>query len=446
MFKLPKIVDLFSGCGGLALGFEKAEFDIVAGIELVPAAVKTISYNLCWRYGRRETHICGDIKKIDGTVFNDKIGEEGCVVIGGPPCQAYSMAGRGKLHSLGEERININDPRGYLYQDFLRFVFAMDARGVVMENVPESVNFGGRNIPQIVCEELENKGYIAYWTILNAADYGIPQVRERVFVIAIKKDEKKSINLPIPTHRNKIDINTKYQRRFESYKKYKNFKMPIDAKEAKNTWVTVGEAFSDLPKLFPTFDSKYRMIPLNIEMSYETEIKNSYQELMRNWYGKKNNFVSGNAFRKNVRDFQIFARMKQGDNYIDASKIADEIFNSELELYGYKEGTEEYDKLKKEIVPGYDRNKFENRWQKLNETKPSHTIIAHLSKDTYTHIHPWEPRGISVREAARIQSFPDDFYFDCSMGEAYRQIGNAVPPLLAFAIAKSIKNTFEEEY
>lgn len=97
-----------------------------------------------WRY-----------KKIDGTVFNDKIGEEGCVVIGGPPCQAYSMAGRGKLHSLGEERININDPRGYLYQDFLRFVFAMDARGVVMENVPESVNFGGKNIPQIVCEELE---------------------------------------------------------------------------------------------------------------------------------------------------------------------------------------------------------------------------------------------------------------------------------------------------
>ena len=136
---LPKIIDLFSGCGGLALGFEKAGFDIVAGIELMPEACKTISYNLSWRYGKKETHICGDITEIEASVFKNSFGDEGCIVIGGPPCQAYSMAGRGKLRSLGEDRVNIKDARGYLYQDFLRFVFELEARAVVMENVPESV-------------------------------------------------------------------------------------------------------------------------------------------------------------------------------------------------------------------------------------------------------------------------------------------------------------------
>lgn len=173
---LPKIIDLFSGCGGLALGFEKAGFDIVAGIELMPEACKTISYNLSWRYGKKETHICGDITEIEASVFKNSFGDEGCIVIGGPPCQAYSMAGRGKLRSLGEDRVNIKDARGYLYQDFLRFVFELEARAVVMENVPESTNFGGKNIPEIVCTELTKKGYKAYWTILNSADYGVPQV------------------------------------------------------------------------------------------------------------------------------------------------------------------------------------------------------------------------------------------------------------------------------
>ena len=216
---LPKIIDLFSGCGGLALGFEKAGFEIVSGIELMPEACKTISYNLSWRYGKKENHLCGDITEISGDIFKDKIGEEGCIVMGGPPCQAYSLAGRGKLRSLGENRVNVKDARGYLYQDFLRFVFDMDARAVIMENVPESTNFGEMNIPEIVCQELENHNYIPYWTVLNSADFGVPQIRERVFVIAIKNNENKSINLPIPTHKNIGDRLTTYQKRFEGFKK-----------------------------------------------------------------------------------------------------------------------------------------------------------------------------------------------------------------------------------
>ena len=137
--------------------------------------------------------------------------------------------------------------------------------------------------------------------------------------------------------------------------------------------------------------------------------------------------------------------MKQGDDYTSASRIADELFEREAAVFGFQPGTEEYQKLKKKMVPVYDRDQFTKKWERLRDNKPAHTLVAHLSKDTCSHIHPTEPRGISVREAARIQSFPDDFYFACSMGAAYKQIGNAVPPLLAYAVAKSVRPAFEED-
>lgn len=442
---LPKIIDLFSGCGGLALGFEKAGFDIVAGIELMPEACKTISYNLSWRYGKEENHICGDITEIDGKIFKDRIGGEGCIVIGGPPCQAYSMAGRGKLRSLGEDRVNTNDARGYLYQDFLRFAFDMEARAVIMENVPESTNYGGKNIPETVCSELTEHGYSAYWTVLNSADYGVPQVRERVFVIAIRDEEIKEILLPSPTNNNVNETLTQHQKRFDGYKQFDYFREPNGTDNTLAKWNTVGDAFSDLPVIFPDADSKYKLVSLNIEYPYKSEAQNEFQKKMRTWYGKENFGVSANAFRRNTRDFPIFERMMQGDNYIAASKIADQLFTEEAKVFGYEKDSDEYNKLHDKMVPQYDREKFENKWKRLDETKPSHTLVAHLAKDTYSHIHPWEPRGITVREAARIQSFPDDFYFDCSMGDAYKQIGNAVPPLLALGVATSVFNTFKEE-
>ena len=210
-------------------------------------------------------------------------------------------------------------------------------------------------------------------------------------------------------------------------------------------WVTVGDAFSDLPEVFPTADSKYKLVSLNIEYPYKTEAQNEYQKLMRTWYGKEGFGVSANAFRRNTRDFPIFERMQQGDNYIAATKIAEELFYEEAKLFGYEKDSEEYISLYNKMVPQYDKEKFENKWKKLDETKPSHTLVAHLGKDTYSHIHPIEPRGITVREAARLQSFPDDFFFDCSMGDAFKQIGNAVPPLLAYGVAKTVLNTFEEE-
>lgn len=278
-----------------------------------------------------------------------------------------------------------------------------------------------------------------------ASTHDVPQVRERVFVVAIKGDEGKEIKLPNPTHRNEVDVLTQHQKRFEGYKQCQFFVEPNGTTDELKPWVTVGDAFSDLPEVFPTADSKYKLVSLNIEYPYKTEAQNEYQKIMRTWYGKEGFGVSANAFRRNTRDFPIFERMQQGDNYIAATKIAEELFYEEAKLFGYEKDSEEYISLYNKMVPQYDKEKFENKWKKLDVTKPSHTLVAHLGKDTYSHIHPIEPRGITVREAARLQSFPDDFFFDCSMGDAFKQIGNAVPPLLAYGVAKTVLNTFEEE-
>lgn len=444
---LPEVIDLFSGCGGLALGFQKSGFKITHGIEIVPSAVKTASYNLAWRFGKKSNHICGDITKLDSSIFKSYISKSGCIVIGGPPCQAYSIAGKGKLRSLGEERVNTKDVRGFLYQDFIRFSVELEAKAIVMENVPESTNFGGVNIPESVCEILESRGYNAIWTILNAADYGVPQIRERVFVIALKKSENLNYNLPKPTHRSPKYNRTFNEARFAVFNNYEFFRIPNKKTNGLNKWVTVGEALSDLPILFESSSSKYKLNKLNIELAYNKDISCRYQKIMRNWYGSSPNSLTGHAFRNYSRDFKIFARMKEGDNYLDASNIADKILEQRINAIGRNidKSSEEYQKLVKEIVPPYDRKKFPNKWKKLDSKVPSHTLVAHLSKDTYSHIHPFEPRGISVREAARLQSFPDDFFFDCSMGEAFRQIGNAVPPLLAKGVADSIKKAFKEK-
>ena len=264
-------------------------------------------------------------------------------------------------------------------------------------------------------------------------------------MFGIKDEIEDDIELPIPTHKCSSDYQTQYQKRLESFSLNAHFRNPNSSDGATKTWVTVGDALSDLPSLFPTADSKYRAVKLNEEMDYRCNPQNEFQELMRNWYGAESFGSSANAFRNNKRDFAIFERMKQGDNYTVASAIADELFEKEAKIFGYEPGTDEYKKLQKKMVPVYDRDKFDNKWKRLEENRPSHTLVAHLSKDTYSHIHPTEPRGISVREAARIQSFPDDFFFDCSMGDAYKQIGNAVPPLLAYAVAKSVVEVFKEE-
>jgi DNA (cytosine-5)-methyltransferase 1 len=447
--RLPVVVDLFSGCGGLALGFHSVGFNIAYGIDIDENAALTASVNFHWQNGSEiSLHNQGDVSKFDINPILPLGQKSGFIVIGGPPCQAYSQAGRGKLRSLGENRVHTNDARGYLYKDLINKAVELNARCIIVENVPESVNFGPLNIPDEICRELTNFGYKANWSILNAADYGVPQIRERVFVIAWKSDEEIEPEFPIPTH----NLNGQF---FQSRQKNKRLQesqyyvSPPRHPDNARHWLTVRDAISDLPTLFKTADSKYKLYDNDEILLYGSEPQNEYQRLMRNWPNFKNySFVTGHGFRKTKRDFPIFEKMNPGDNYLNASIIADNIFAEALRFEGItkESNCDRYIYLKRKYVPPYDRNKFFDKWRRLDSDRPAHTLVAHLSIDTYSHIHPWEPRGISIREAARLQSFPDSFIFPGSMGDAFRQIGNAVPPLLSQAIAGQVlKQLCEKE-
>lgn len=438
--EVPAVVDLFSGCGGLSLGFKQAGFDIIYGAEIQEDACNTANYNLCWKYGHDSTHFCRDITKLMSEEISRHIETRDVIVIGGPPCQAYSIAGKAKLKSLGEDRVHLNDKRGYLFQDFLRIALSLNAVAVVIENVPESVNYGKINVPQTICDILSENAYTARWSILNAADYGVPQLRERMWLVALRNDIGAEFVFPSPTHFGDY-LNSALRK---SLKQCPDFVDPPGLNESieRRPWVTVREALSDLPILMTDTDQKYRLRPLNLSLTYGTDAEYDYQATMRR--PNTMNGVTGNCFRNNSRDFKTFARMKPGNNYVDACNIAEQRLLEACIAADIKPdiGNEEYRKLRKAIVPPYEKDNFTEKWKRLDPGKPCRTVVAHMSKDTYAYIHPWEPRGISIREAARLQSFPDDFQFQGSMGEAFRQIGNAVPPLLAEALAKALMKVF----
>ena len=437
--KLPEVIDLFSVCGGLSLGFHQAGFHIDYGIEMMENAAKNANYNLSIKHGRQPGHLCGDITRMAGDMFRDKIGDNGCIVIGGPPCQAYSLIGRAKINSLREDGTFQDDKRGYLFQDFLRFVLGHNARAVVMENVRQSTSYGKMNVPEKVAWTLEKHGYTCWWTILNSADFGVPQIRERMILFAVKG--KVTPVLPKPTHSGRGYRIANLFNGDNAFALCKHYVSPLKAGDNLPLWRTVEDAIGDLPSLRTSPDEPYTANAMNLQLPYDCEPENDYQEMMR--AGRET--VSGNVYHNNERDYATFARMKEGDLYPRALEIANEILAEKCAEAGIRKGSAEYESLKKSIVPPYSPEKFLSKWRKIIRNRPCHTLVAHISLDTYSHIHPWEPRGISVREAARIQSIPDDYVFQSNMGEAFKQIGNSVPPLMARAIAETVIQVLAEQ-
>ena len=257
--KLPEVIDLFSGCGGLALGFQMAGFRVTHGIELMENAVKNANYNLSIKRKEKGLHICGDITQLSESIFKNQIGPNGCIVIGGPPCQAYSLIGRAKLNSLMDDGSFLDDKRGFLFEDFLRFAIGLEAKAVVMENVKSCTAYGKLNVPEKVAEILETCGYTVYWTILNSADYGVPQIRERMILYAVKGDNVEPV-LPKPTHSGKwfgglysgiglTDLCNSGECR--------HFIMPRMRRKIQPRWLTVEEAIGDLPELHARAGSQY---------------------------------------------------------------------------------------------------------------------------------------------------------------------------------------------
>lgn len=427
---------------------------MLAAVDSEPGCIRTFSANYAASKGVKNPFRCVDVGQLHldskrhfvSEHFDVSPPKDGIAVVGGPPCQAFSRVGRGKLNSLGRHRRHLVDPRARLYIEFLDIAFQVGAKLIVMENVLDSISYGGENIPEQICEDLEECGYKAGWSVLNAADFGVPQVRERVILIALSEDAGVTPVWPKPTHYAPRPAGVLRQLIRKIKRESRFFQEPYGYDKALLPWVTVREAFSDLPLLREERDSSYHANWLNSEVPYVSEIQNPYQQRMRaatvEWDG-----TTAHVYRNTPRDFAIFDRMKPNDNFLAASQIADEMLSDEIERRRLDPlvDADAVALLRKAIVPPYDRMKFDDKWMRLDPHFPSRTVVAHLGVDTYSHIHPWEPRGISVREAARLQSFPDDFHFTGSLSDAYSQIGNAVPPLLAFHVAKALASRLKNK-
>ena len=335
-------IDLFSGCGGLSLGFENAGFESVLAIDNWKDALTTYSYNR-----ENAKTLCADLSTINPIEVKEEYGlNDVDVIIGGPPCQGFSVAGK---------RI-IEDDRNKLYKAFVGFVECFQPKAFVMENVPNILSIGEGKVKDSIIEDFENLGYNVSTKVLVASDYGVPQNRRRAIFVGTKEG---------------------------------NFSFDLSVVEHK---VTTGEALSDLTEdSIPDGDS------------YPNAALSEYQKLMRsNSVGVWNHEITNH----NEQTKNIIAMVPDGGNYKDLPE----------ELQGTR--------------------KVHIAWTRLNSKKPSITIdTGHRH-----HFHYQWNRVPTVRESARIQSFPDNFVFKCSKTSQYKQVGNAVPPMLARAIAFHLKD------
>jgi DNA (cytosine-5)-methyltransferase 1 len=307
------------------------------------------------------------------------------VIIGGPPCQAYSVAGR-----VRDENGMNDDYRNYLFEHYLNVVNRYQPKLFVFENVPGilSATPSGVPITDLIRKGFNNIGYEIIDDLknakVNASDYGVPQNRERMIIVGIRKDVCNNVQ--------------------EKLERFYKILLPSYKSEKK---ITVREAIGDLPMCTPFYDEEHH----KKRKSHETP-KSEYT-----WHKPRYH---------NLRDmdtFRILAEdIETGMREYDSKKISD--------LYEEKVGS------KSPI----------HRYHVLEPDLPSTTIIAHLYKDgnRFIHYDSKQSRSITVREAARLQSFDDDFDFVGSQGNAYQMIGNAVPPKLAKNIALALGNLLDE--
>lgn len=405
-----KSIDLFAGCGGLMDGFEQTGFyETLAVVEWEKAPCRNIQTRLKdkWHYEDSDERVLNfDIQRTEelfngwknDEVYGSHIGLDSIInqrngidlIIGGPPCQAYSIAGR-----VRDENGMKNDYRNYLFESYLKVVERYKPKVFVFENVPGilSAKPGDRNIIEIIKESFDNAGYQVLDDLKNAiidfTEYGVPQNRKRIIIFAIRKDkfgQKESLKL----------VKKFYQSYLPKYKVSKK--------------ATVREAIGDLPKLYPLkTDEKYN----------GKRISNSLPEP----------FVPNHVARwQSSRDREIF-----------------KLLTEDIEKKEFKYTSTESLKALYTKFTGHKSNVHKYHVIRWNE--PSNLIPAHLYKDGLRHIHPdsKQLRTITVREAARLQTFSDDYIFYGSNVELYKMIGNAVPPLFAKCLALAVKDFFENE-
>lgn len=333
------ILDLFSGCGGLSLGFEQVGFNILAGVDSWKDALETFQAN-----HENSLAIQHDLLNPDFDSISNQLTEKVNVIIGGPPCQGFSISGKR----------NPDDPRNKLYIGFVEAIKHFQPEAFVMENVPNLASMQKGLIIETILNEFKELGYKTFHKILLASDYGVPQNRKRLFIVGFKHD----VNFCFPSpHSKKVNCE---------------------------------EAISDLPEN-----------DIADGASYTINTKSEYQKLMRE---KSKQLFNHQTTTHTDQTKTIIAMVPDGGNYKD---LPIELRNT--------------------------RN-VNIAWTRFNSKKPSHTIdTGHRH-----HFHYKFNRVPTVRESARLQSFPDNFIFHSSKTSQYKQVGNAVPPILAAELAKKI--------
>lgn len=347
-----KIIDLFCGAGGFSYGFEKEGFESILAIDKWDQAVETYNLN-----HKNKTAISMDIKEYDNKKIENLLQKNEVIgIIGGPPCQGFSMVGTR----------DSNDERNSLYLEYVRFVSTVKPLFFILENVKGLLNLNKGHFKEDIIERFTELGYNVNFKVLKASDYGIPQNRERVFFVGLKKE--------------------KFGEKFFEFPDVKGYKM-----------VSTKEAISDLPSL-DKGQSQYH---------YLKEPENDYQIKMREG---NNGLIENNDITKHEKKtIDVISLIPDGGSIKDLP--------------------EEYYKI---------RN-YNAAFKRMNSALPSSTIdCGHRN-----YFHYEENRIPTVREVARIQSFPDKFIFTGTKTSQYTQVGNAVPPELGRVFAKKILELLE---
>lgn len=383
----PTFVDFFAGAGGLSCGFVQAGFKVCLANDFEDVCVRTYRFNHPELPSNKV--IKGDIRNIVDYI-QDYIDQDVDVVIGGPPCQGFSSA--------NQQRI-IDDPRNELYKYYIKAVSKILPKFVVMENVKGMLKVAEQVVEDYGnIQELRNGRTFSYtvsYKLLNSADFSVAQSRERLIYIAIRNDVMEEQDITPQQIFDEIEAANNGNTRFLLRDALEAIK-PLDAPRVKNT-----NEIDD--------EKTGKKIDCNTFNGNENE----YLRLINNGrtipilYNHKARYV-------NDVNYDIYRLLEQGDDASDP-KIAD-------------------------IMPYTNRlHCFKDKYYKLIADKPSRTITAHLRMDCHSHIHPFQVRALTPREAARCQSFPDDYLFLGAYLKTYMQIGNAVPCLMAKGIASVIK-------
>lgn len=407
-------IDIFAGAGGLSEGFQRNGYIPVAHVEMKKEACLTLKTRECFYYlkkhGRIEdykNYLRREITRDElyamvpetvlNSVINETMSEEGMpalfdridqlmemqgienidVLVGGPPCQAYSLVGRARSKTN-----MVGDPRNYLYMLYCEVLEKYRPKIFVFENVPGLLTANGGSYFDDMRERFRKAGYFLEYRILNSKEYGVLQNRRRVIVIGWREGT--------------------------------DFTYPeLDKKEQK---YLVDDLFSDLPYIEPG-ESR------NVYKCKSTEY------LRESGIRTEDDILTLHQARPNLeRDRKIYRQVIEAWN------------NGQKRL--------KYTELPEELCTHNNRTAFLDRFKVVAKDMPyAQTMVAHISKDGHYFIHPdiKQARSISVREAARIQSFPDNYFFEGGRTASFLQIGNAVPPLMASAIAKKLKEQLMEE-